>query len=69
MCVDVEVVEEGSVVEVVKEGDKVVDVDVGDTGDGTRAVLIAKHEDLPRRSATLSYFLPLLPFPLSFFHL
>ena len=63
-------VEEGSVVEVVKEGDiDVVDVDVGDTGDGTRAVLIAKHEDLPRRSATLSYFLPLLPFPLSFFHL
>ena len=63
-------VEEGSVVEVVKEGDiDVVDVDVGDTGDGTRAVLTAKHEDLPRRLATLSYFLPLLPLPLSFFHL
>ena len=58
-------VEEGSVVEVVKEGD----VDVEDTGDGTRAVLTAKHEDLPRRLATLSYFLPLLPLPLSFFHL
>ena len=58
-------VEEGSVVEVVKEGD----VDVEDTGDGTRAVLTAKREDLPRRLATLSYFLPLLPLPLSFFHL